>query len=92
MSKLHRIQPTENKGIDYKPRKFPQLILPLKDFPDAEDIEVGKKLFVELEIKVWEKQENDKSGQVSMDVLSVQEVETPEEEDKEEKDEPTEEE
>ncbi len=75
---------------DYKPRKYPQLVLPRENFPEPDECEPGTTYYVELEVKLWEndKHTNEKgeTGKLSFDILAVHGVEDAEDE----KDEPKE--
>ncbi len=89
---IKRIKPKSAKEMemnDWKPRKFPQLVLPRENFPEPDECEPGTTYFVELEVKLWEndKHTNEKgeTGKLSFDVLAVHGVEDSEDEKKEPK-------
>lgn len=80
--------PPQKEGIgmaDYKPRKYPQLVLPMSAIPNDVDLEAGETVLIELEVKVWECDEHEdaKDGKVSCDILAVHGVETEDEENSE---------
>lgn len=94
MDKIMRIKPKNKEdmmAMDYKPRKYPQLVIPRENFPEPDECEPGMTYYIELECKLWEndmhEDEKGETGKLSFDILAVHEVEDLEEEKKEPKEE-----
>ncbi len=91
---VKRIKPKSEKMMmesDWKPRKFPQLVIPRENFPEPDECEPGTTYYIELECKLWEndmhQNEKGSTGRLSFDILAVHEVEDLEDEQKEPKEE-----